>query len=134
MDNLRYLRIALGMVLALSISPSSATDAHISDKGLYRVSWQSLAPEVTTDLIHEWLLHVETADRRPADNLIITVSAHMPGHAHGLPTQPRATAYLGNGDYRIAGMKFQMSGVWWVRFDFWRKNRRDWVIFEVPVK
>jgi hypothetical protein len=135
MNNLKFPRVILGMILALTFFPSSAAaDDRISGKGIYRVRWQSLVPEVTTDLIHDWRLHVETADRRPAENLTITVSAHMPGHAHGLPTQPRATAYLGDGDYRIDGMKFQMSGIWWVRFDLWWKNRRDWVIFEVPVK
>ena len=33
-------------------------------------------------------------------------------HCHGLPTSPRVNKYLGNGDYLIDGMKFQMGGLW----------------------
>lgn len=43
----------------------------------------------------------------------IKVDGDMPQHGHGLPTSPRVTKYLGNGDYLIDGMKFQMGG-WWL--------------------
>ena len=43
----------------------------------------------------------------------ITVDGDMPQHGHGLPTRPQVTKHLGNGDYLVEGMKFQMGG-WWV--------------------
>jgi hypothetical protein len=36
----------------------------------------------------------------------------MPVHNHGLPTQPRVTTELGDGDYRLEGMRFHMQGPW----------------------
>jgi len=36
----------------------------------------------------------------------------MPLHDHGLPTRPRVTEELGNGDYRLQGMRFHMTGAW----------------------
>ncbi len=36
----------------------------------------------------------------------------MPQHGHGLPTAPQVTKNLGDGRYRIEGVKFNMSG-WW---------------------
>ena len=39
----------------------------------------------------------------------------MPAHDHGLPTRPRVTEELGNGDYRLEGMRFHMGGYWEIR-------------------
>jgi len=36
----------------------------------------------------------------------------MPAHDHGLPTRPRVTEELGDGDYRLDGVRFHMSGYW----------------------
>jgi hypothetical protein len=36
----------------------------------------------------------------------------MPAHGHGMPTRPEVTADLGDGDYRVEGMAFQMGGYW----------------------
>jgi hypothetical protein len=63
--------------------------------------------------MHQWTLHIETADGKPVQNATIKVDGDMPQHGHGLPTSPRVTKYLGNGDYLIDGMKFQMGG-WWL--------------------
>ena len=40
----------------------------------------------------------------------LKVDGDMPQHGHGLPTRPRVTRNLGNGDYQIEGVKFQMGG------------------------
>jgi hypothetical protein len=40
----------------------------------------------------------------------------MPQHGHGLPTKPRVTRALGNGDHLVEGMKFNMGGWWVVKF------------------
>ena len=40
----------------------------------------------------------------------------MPRHGHGLPTKPRVTRPLGNGDHLVEGMKFNMGGWWVVKF------------------
>ena len=47
---------------------------------------------------------------------MITVDGGMPQHGHGLPTKPRVTRALGNGDHLVEGMKFNMGGWWVVKF------------------
>lgn len=62
--------------------------------------------------MHSWMLHIEDASGAAIEGASIEVTGGMPLHDHGLPTQPRVTAELGNGDYRLDGMRFHMSGDW----------------------
>jgi hypothetical protein len=62
--------------------------------------------------MHSWILHVETGDGLGVEEATIDVEGGMPAHDHGLPTKPRVTEELGNGDYRLDGMRFHMSGYW----------------------
>ena len=85
----------------------------LSDNGLFRVSYVSSKDIVPVNQIHQWTLHVETVDGQLVEHAAITVDGDMPEHGHGLPTRPQVTKYLGNGDYLVEGIKFQMGG-WWV--------------------
>jgi hypothetical protein len=62
--------------------------------------------------MHSWILHIETADGEPVTGADIEVSGGMPAHNHGLPTSPRVTEELGDGDYRLDGLRFHMGGYW----------------------
>jgi hypothetical protein len=55
---------------------------------------------------------VTDAKSNPVDGVAITIDGGMPQHGHGLPTQPRVTRALGNGEYVIEGVRFNMGG-WW---------------------
>lgn len=66
--------------------------------------------------LHSWTLHLETADGRPIEAVPVSVHGGMPQHGHGLPTQPKVTRALGNGDHLVEGMKFSMGGWWIVTF------------------
>ena len=66
--------------------------------------------------LHGWTLHLETADGAPVDAATLAVDGGMPQHGHGLPTRPRVTRHLGNGDHLVEGMKFNMGGWWVVKF------------------
>jgi hypothetical protein len=55
---------------------------------------------------------VKDAKGQVVDGAAITVDGGMPQHGHGLPTQPRVTKSLGNGEYVIEGVRFNMGG-WW---------------------
>src|SRR5262245_38384975 len=102
---------------ALISSPndSTATPAgrdysttRLSDQGLFRVSYASSRDIVPVNQMHKWTLHVETSDGQLVENAIISVDGDMPEHGHGLPTRPQVTQYLGDGDYLVEGIKFQM--------------------------
>src|SRR5215471_4273881 len=84
-----------------------------SDKGLFTVSYTVSTGTVPVNQMHQWTLHVKSADGKPVEDATIDVDGDMPQHGHGLPTSPRVTKYLGDGNYLVDGMKFQMGG-WWV--------------------
>ncbi|QOF71206.1 FixH family protein [Aminobacter sp. SR38] len=83
-----------------------------SAKGLYALSIAPEAGEPRQGELHAWVVTVKTRQGAPVEGAAISVGGGMPEHAHGLPTSPEATAYLGDGRYRIEGMKFSMPG-WW---------------------
>ena len=86
--------------------------ARTSADGLYRVELRNLPEPVPLNRMHEWVVHVEAADGTPVTGASIAMDGGMPIHDHGLPTAPRVTAELGNGDYRLEGVRFQMPGHW----------------------
>lgn len=85
----------------------------LSANGLFRATYQPALDPIVINQIHEWIVHIEDADGNPIENAHVHVDGGMPQHGHGLPTAPQVTEYLGNGDYLVEGMKFNMGG-WWV--------------------
>jgi hypothetical protein len=117
-----------------STSPADRdySTSQISDQGLFRVSYA--ADGVQINQMHEWTIHVETADGEPVENAQITVDGGMPEHGHGLPTVPQVTDYLGDGDYRVEGVRFQMQGWWIVTFHISADGSEDTVTFNLTVE
>jgi YtkA-like len=75
------------------------------------------AAAVPLNRLHRWRLLLADLHGRPVAGATITVGGHMPGHVHGLPTQPRVTQELAPGVYLVEGLKFQMDGWWVMQFD-----------------
>jgi len=110
--------------LDLSLSKKSAT-------GLYDVS---LAPEqapIRAGPLQSFILTVKMADGKPVNVSRIEIDGGMPKHGHGLPTEPRVTAALGDGKYRIEGFKFSMSGWWRLEFTIDAPPGRDEADFNI---
>jgi len=76
------------------------------------VTYTTPQGDIQINTMHSWVLHVETAAGEPVTGAEIDVSGGMPAHNHGLPTRPRVTAELGDGDYQLDGMRFHMGGYW----------------------
>ncbi len=55
----------------------------------------------------------------------------MPAHDHGMPTRPRVTADLGEGRYRLDGMRFHMNGDWEIVLEILADGRRDTVVIKL---
>jgi hypothetical protein len=106
----------------------------MSDTGLFKVSYTTSTDAIPINQIHQWTLHVEDADGKPVDNATMDVDGDMPQHGHGLPTRPRVTQYLGNGDYLVDGMKFQMGGWWLMAFTITASGKTDTVHFNMMLK
>jgi hypothetical protein len=105
-----------------------------SDNGIFRVSCAPSTGTIPVNEMHEWTLHVESADGTPVDDATITVDGDMPQHGHGLPTRPRVTRNLGNGDYLVEGLKFQMGGWWLMDFTITANGQTDAVHFNMMLK
>ena len=76
---------------------------------------------------------VRDAEGRAIDEAQISVDGGMPQHGHGLPTSPRVTRALGNGDHLIEGVKFNMGGWWVVRFAITSSAGADTVTFNLAL-
>lgn len=120
--SLAYVLLAIAVAVAVGIigygmmmTPPDDLDlsrSKASAKGLYAVA---IAPEkepLEQGPLHSWILTLKTADGAPLEGAAISVGGGMPQHGHGLPTAPQVTAALGEGRYRIEGVRFNMSG-WW---------------------
>ena len=87
-----------------------------SEAGLYRATIAPQGDSIPQGKLHRWTLHLETASGTSIDSAAVVVDGGMPQHGHGLPTKPRVTRALGNGDHVVEGMKFNMGGWWVVKF------------------
>jgi hypothetical protein len=83
--------------------------------GQYRVTIQETAPFKKGKLLRTTIL-VAGQDGKGIEGLQIGVDGGMPQHGHGLPTKPRVTQDLGNGQYQVDGLKFNMGGWWELKF------------------
>lgn len=106
----------------------------LSDKGLYRVSYESELDPITINSIHSWILTVETPDGEPVENATILIEGGMPDHGHGLPTAPEVTEELGGGKYRVEGLKYSMPGWWTLTFAIEANGEQDLVTFNLVLE
>ena len=88
----------------------------LSEGGRDRATIRPQGDTIPQGRLHRWTLQLETAAGAPVERATITVDGGMPQHGHGLPTKPRVTRHLGNGEHAVEGMKFNMGGWWVVKF------------------
>jgi hypothetical protein len=104
-----------------------------SEGGRYRATIRPQGDSIPQGKLQRWTLHLETAAGAPVDSAVLTVDGGMPQHGHGLPTKPRVTRVLGNGDHLVEGLKFNMGGWWEVRFRVSAAAGSDSVVFNVKL-
>jgi len=104
-----------------------------SEAGLYRGEIRPDGDSIPKGKLQKWTLHLETAGGTPLDLAKITIDGGMPQHGHGLPTKPVVTRQLGNGDYRVEGMKFNMGGWWVVKFRVNATPGADSLVFNLKL-
>lgn len=135
--------VALGMMVAAGLAVTRAltgspagldlSRSKTTAEGHYHVE---IAPEIdplALAVMHAWVLTLTTPDGRPVEDAKIAVGGGMPQHGHGLPTAPKATAYLGGGRYRIDGVRFNMAGNWTLEFAISASSGEDAVVFNVAL-
>jgi hypothetical protein len=105
----------------------------VSEAGLYRGTIRPQGDSIPQGRLHRWTLHLETAQGAPVAPATVTVDGGMPQHGHGLPTKPRVTRQLDNGDHLVEGMKFNMGGWWVVKFAVSASAGRDTLVFNLKL-
>ena len=109
------------------------TTVKLSAHQMYRAAVRPDVVPIAVGRLQRWTLHIETVDGRPVDAATITMNGGMPQHGHGLPTSPRITRDLGNGDHLVEGVKFNMGGWWLVRFAVSSAVGTDTVTFNLSL-
>jgi hypothetical protein len=104
-----------------------------SESGRYRATIKPEGDSIPTGKLQRWTLHLETPAGTAVDVCDVTVDGGMPQHGHGLPTKPRVTRHLGNGDHLVEGMKFNMGGWWVVKFRVASATGADSVVFNLSL-
>jgi hypothetical protein len=126
---------AIGMAVMMAMNPIptdlDTSTTRSTDNGLFNVSYTPANGTVPVNQMHQWTLHVETIDGQPVEDATITLDGDMPQHGHGLPTRPQVTKYLGNGDYLVEGLRFQMGGWWVMDFVITAQGKSDTVRFNM---
>ena len=122
--------IGCGHVRGSAPSPDIQT-VKMSSHQMYRAAVRPDVVPIPVRSLQRWTLHLDTADGRPVDTATITMNGGMPQHGHGLPTSPRVTRALGNGDHLVEGVKFNMGGWWVVRFAITSSAGTDTVTFNL---
>ncbi|WP_410964316.1 FixH family protein, partial [Salmonella sp. SAL4447] len=65
--------------------------------------------------MHSWVISLKSPQGAPVEDATFAIDGGMPQHHHGLPTSPAVTSHLGEGKYRLEGVKFHTSGWWELR-------------------
>ena len=141
---MRPLRLVLGTLASAALltgcmlfaGPPKDLDysrTRTSESGRYRATIRPPGDSIPRGKLQRWTLHLESTAGAAVDSAVIAVDGGMPQHGHGLPTKPRVTRALGNGDHLVEGMKFNMGGWWVVKFRVAAQPGRDSVVFNLKL-
>ena len=123
-----------GMDMSGGSMAADSIKTQTSESGLFTVSAISRLDPVVINVTHAWTIHIETPEGIPISDAEILVDGGMPDHAHSFPTAPQVTENLGEGDYLLEGVRFNMAGVWEMTLEITSGGKSDTVSFEFELK
>jgi hypothetical protein len=127
--------VVLGAVymLAPQAPPPDLSLTKLSQKGLFRIALDPEPELLTVGPIHNWTVTVTSPDGTPVTGARFAIDGGMPAHHHGLPTSPQVTDELGEGRYRIEGVKFSMGGLWVLKITVTAATGSDEASFNLQI-
>ena len=99
--------------------------------GLFVAAIRPQSGAVRVGELQSWQLTLSTKDGAPVEYAAVDISGGMPRNGTLLPTSPQVADYLGQGRYRIDGMKFSMRGWWQLRLTVSAAQGSDSVVFNI---
>ena len=102
-----------------------------TENGVFNVSVSSELDPLALNKMHSWIVHIESKDGEAVESAEIQIGGGMPQHNHGFPTAPEVTEELGDGEFRIEGMKFSMGGWWELKLTINADDGSDTVTFSI---
>lgn len=112
-----------------------------SNKGSYIAVISIPSNSVPLNTIHSWGLEIINTNTGSLENEKIIISVDMPDHNHGMPTTPSlslkqdsAHSSQSNKKYTIDGLKFQMYGLWRIRFEIVNIEQTEEITFFLDIK
>jgi hypothetical protein len=125
--------MVLPLLLLLGAADNSQEMQWLSQKGLYRVSYESRVYPVPLNQIHSWVLHLETVDGAPVEDAMLVLKGGMPAHNHGLATAPVVSKGAREGNYLVEGLRFHMQGSWEMTLDIKVGETTDSVVIPLSI-
>jgi len=130
------LAAALAAILAAAYLHSASQGPDLSRSkasvnGLFVAGLRPQSGAVRVGEMQSWQLTLTTKAGAPVEYAAIDVSGGMPQHSTGLPTSPQVTDYLGQGRYRIDGVKFSRRGWWQLRLTVSAAQGSDSIVFNI---
>jgi hypothetical protein len=99
--------------------------------GLFVVAIRPQSGAVRVGELQSWQLTLTTKAGAPVEYAAVDISGGMPRNSNLLPTSPQVADYLGQGRYRIDGVKFSMRGWWQLRLTVSAAQGSDSVVFNI---
>jgi len=129
------LLLSLTFVVTASDSAGGQKWQAESDRGNFVAELVASSSDIRLSKFHSWQLSIRYADsNQTVSPARIVVGGGMPAHGHGLPSQPQVTTHLGDGQYRVEGLIFNMAGTWQLVFDINTQKLSDRIVFDVIVQ
>jgi hypothetical protein len=132
--SLLFALAAAGCAEAPSPSPPAAGfTTGVTREGGYTVGWR-VAGAARPPFNRHFELEVRVErDGAPVEGAQVFARADMPGHGHGMQTEPRSRE-LGAGEYLVAGMLMHMTGHWVLSIDVITGGTAHTVDFDLAVE
>lgn len=121
------------ILISFMLHADKASWEEFSQSGSLKVLIQPQAEQYQIGQYHNWLIKIKDLSGNILEDVNITVDGGMLGHGHGLPSQPIVTKNLGDGNYLIEGMLFNMSGEWTLNFYIQTPSFKDRARFDIEL-
>lgn len=102
--------------------------------GRFVITLRPEADRIPIGPLHAWIIEVTTPDGRPAAVRQLVFDGAMPQHGHGFETAPQVTDALGEGRFRVDGVRFHMAGAWKLRIDVAEAGAADVAYLDLEVE